>query len=274
MARWFGRSFRRLTLLGVCALLLGGVVGPAGMASAQDAPGDSRQPFSTRAQLQRAMEDAESIVNSPAYSASFRDDKRAEASLIRERLLEGDFFIGDQLTVSLTGDTVVTGPVVVEPGRVVTIAGLPDIQMRGVLRSEAEEYLTEQVRRYIRDARVKVRPLIRLTFLGGVQAPGFYQMDAEIMLSDALMLAGGISNATELKRSKILRADREMVDGETFTKAVSDGVSLDKLNLRGGDVIEVGQVSKTNWFTTLRTFAAIPALIFSTYALGKLFGIF
>lgn len=270
-APWFARL---RTPLGVCAMLAGVAFGTATAVEAQDAPVDSRQPTATRAQLQQAMEEAENIANSSAYSASFRDDKRAEASQIRERLLEGDFFNGDNLIITMTGDSSVSGRQSIRAGRVLSLAGLPDIPMRGVLRSEVEAYLTEQVQRYIRDAQIKVRPLIRLTFTGGIKQPGFYQMDADIMLSDALMQAGGISNGTDLKRSKILRGDDEMVDGETFSKAVTEGVSLDHLNLRGGDVIEVGTKSSTNWFTTLRTFAVIPALIVSTYGVGKLFGIF
>lgn len=174
----------------------------------------------------------------------------------------------------MTGDSGIGGQAIVRPGRVLSLGGLPDIPMRGVLRSEAEEYLTAQIRRYVIDAQVQVRPLIRLTFMGGIKSPGFYQMDADIMLSDALMQAGGISNGTDLKRSKILRGEDELVDGETFAQAVTEGVSLDHLNLRAGDVIEVGQVNKTNWFSTLRTYAIIPGLIISTYGVGKLFGIF
>lgn len=261
----------------VCALLLGAAfVAPVGLA-AQDTPVDARQPIATRAQLQEAMEAAEAIANSPAYSADFRETKRSEAAQIRERLLEGDFYIGDHLiivTTGMTGDSGIGGQAIIRPGRVLTLGALPDIPMRGVLRSEAEEYLTAQIRRYVIDAQVQVRPLIRLTFMGGIKSPGFYQMDADIMLSDALMQAGGISNGTDLKRSKILRGEDELVDGETFAQAVTEGVSLDHLNLRAGDVIEVGQVNKTNWFSTLRTYAIIPGLIISTYGVGKLFGIF
>jgi hypothetical protein len=49
---------------------------------------------------------------------------------------------------------------------------------------------------------------------------------------------------------------------------------LDALNLRAGDEIEVGTKSTTDWLSTLRTVAIIPALIISLYGLGKLFGLF
>jgi hypothetical protein len=258
-----------------CALLVAAAYLWPMPVAAQEVPTvDARRPVATRAELQQTLEEAEALANSDAYSAAFRDDKRQEAALIRERLLEGDFYTGDQVLVSILGDSGSSGTRIVGPGRVLTLPGLPDIPVRGVLRSEIEPYLIEQVGRYVREPQIKVRPLIRLTFLGAIGKPGFYQMDADKMLSDALMEAGGIGNATELKDSKVKRGEEIIIDGEAFAKAVTDGVNLDELNLRAGDVIEVGQKNKKDWFMTLRTFAVIPALILSSYGLGKLFGIF
>lgn len=259
------------------ALLGVALISAPARASAQDqdqATVDARRPVATRAQLQQTLEEAEALANSDAYSAGFREEKRQEAALLRERLLEGDFYVGDQISISMVGDSGVNGVKVVGPGRMLTLPGLPDIPVRGVLRSEIEAYLTEQIGRFVREPQIKARALIRLTFMGGVGKPGFYQMDADIMLSDALMQAGGIGNQTELKDSKVTRGSDVIIDGTAFTKAVTDGVNLDQLNLRAGDVIEVGQKSKSDLFTTLRTIAIIPALIVSTYGLGKLFGIF
>lgn len=264
------RSVRALLVAAALAL----APGLAAQEGISDPGADGRQPVVTRVQLQQALEQAEALANSEAYSAGFREAKRAEAGLIRERLLEGDFYVGDQLTITMVGDSGFSGTMAIGPGRVLSLRGLPDIQMRGVLRSEAEAYLTEQVGRYVRDPQVKARPLIRLTIMGGVGKPGFHQMDADIMLSDALMQAGGIGNATDLKRSKVLRGEEEIMDGEAFNKAVTDGVTLDQMNLRAGDVLEVGTKPTKDWFQTLRTFAIIPALIVSTYGLGRLFGIF
>ncbi len=258
-----------------CALLVAATLFSTAGATAQEVPAvDARRPIATRAELQQTLQEAEALANSDAYSASFREDKRQEAALIRERLLEGDFYVGDQILISVTGDSSSSGTRIVGPGRVLTLPGLPDIPVRGVLRSEIEPYLIEQVSRFVRDPQIKARPLIRLTFMGAIGKPGFYQMDADKMLSDALMDAGGIGNGTELKKSTIKRGEEVIVDGDVFAKAVTDGVNLDQLNLRAGDVIDVGQKKTKDWFQTLRTFAVIPALILSSYGIGKLFGIF
>ncbi len=269
-----------VTAAGAYALLVAATIFFPAMAAGQDEPGaiDAHRPGVTRAQLQQALTDAEALANSDAHSISFREDKRQEASLIRERLLEGDFFVGDQINITLVaqaGDSGGLGGLrSVGPGRVLSLPGLPDIPMRGVLRSEVEAYLTEQVGRYIRNPDLKARPQIRLTILGSVGKPGFIQLDSDILLSDALTQAGGIGNGTVMNRSKITRGKDEIVDGQAFEKAITDGVTLDELNLRAGDVIDVGAKSNKDWFNTLRTIAFIPALIVSTYGLGKLLKIF
>jgi SLBB domain len=263
---------------GAYALLIAAtILVPTTVAGQEPGAIDARRPGVTRAQLQQALVDAEALSNSDAYSAAFRDDKRQEAALIRERLLEGDFFVGDEINLtmlSVVGDSGIGGLRAVGPGRILSLPGLPDIPMRGVLRSEVEPYLTEQIGRYIRDPQLKARPTIRLTILGSVGKPGFIQLDSDLLLSDALNQAGGIVNGSVMDRSKITRGKDEIVDGAAFEKAIADGVTLDELNLRAGDVIDVGTKSTKNWFNTLRTIGFIPALIISTYGLGKLLKIF
>jgi protein involved in polysaccharide export with SLBB domain len=276
------RNLRHLRLrvwaLLLTALTLGGGTSLGAQDSATTAPLDSKRPLATREQLQAALAEAEQIANGSGFSASFRQAKRDEAAMIRERLAEGDFFVGDQITIQVVGpDTSLgglAGTHAVTYGRVLNLPTIGEIPLKGVLRAEAQDYLTQQVARYIRNPDIRVRPLVRLTFMGGVGAPGFHQVDADMLLSDALMLAGGINNSTVLKDSKILRGEDEIVDGETFVKAVNTGATIDQLNLRAGDEINVGMKTQKDWFTTVRTLAAIPALILSTYGLGRLFGIF
>jgi protein involved in polysaccharide export with SLBB domain len=267
--RWLPRIGRT-----VWGLLLAAGTAHTGLAQ-QTGDASGRQPMATRTELEAAAAEAERVADSPGYSDGFRKAKRAELALIRERLTEGDFQVGDAINLVITGDTAYTGgPVQVSPGRVLSLRGLPDIPLRGVLRSELESYLTEQVGKYVRDPELKARPLIRLSVLGGVGKPGFYQLDADMLLSDALTTAGGIGNATNLKSSKILRDNEKIVDHTEFEKAISEGRSLDQLNLRAGDVIDVGVQKQHNVLETVRTIAIIPGLILSVYGIGKLVGAF
>ena len=90
------------------------------------------------------------------------------------------------------------------------MANYGDIPMTGVLRSEVNDYLKQQLSKSIKNPEVEARSLIRLSVLGGVSKPGFYQLDSGMLLSDALQAAGGIgtrpiciiqSSSVEKKRS-------------------------------------------------------------------------
>ena len=249
---------------------------PARLTGQDSLPPDDagRKPIATRADLESALTQAEQIAASDGYSAELRDQKRAEAALIRERLREGDFQVGDQITVKVEGDSSLSGTMTVGPGKIISIANYGDIPMTGVLRSETNDYLKQQLSKWIKNPEVEARSLIRLSVLGGVSKPGFYQLDSGMLLSDALQAAGGIGNTTDLHNSIVKRGEEEIVAKEVFYEAITVGRTLDALNLRAGDEIEVGTKSTTDWLSTLRTVAIIPALIISLYGLGKLFGLF
>ena len=244
------------------------------LARAQAEAPDGRKAVATREELQAALTEADRIANSGGFSSSYREDKQFEAGLIRERLTEGDFQVGDQVQLTVFGETDATGLQTVGPGRVLSVKGLPDIPLRGVLRSEVEPYLREQIGRYVRDAQVKARPMIRISVIGGVLKPGFYQLDADMMLSDAVMSAGGILATAEFKRSIIHRGDEVLLENEDFTNALADGRSLDQLNLRAGDAIEVGQKPTRDAYRTISMIAIIPGLILSIYGVGRMAGAF
>jgi protein involved in polysaccharide export with SLBB domain len=258
----------------VWSLLLALMIGIPGSTRAQTDSPDGRRAVATREELQAALAEADRIAGSPGFSSSFRESKQREAGLIRERLQEGDFQVGDQVQVTVFGEATTSGVQAVGPGRVLSLPGLPDIPLRGVLRSEVEPYLRENVGHYIRDAQVKARAMIRISIIGGVTKPGFYQLDADMMMSDALMSAGGILAGAEFKRSIVKRGEDRILEKEAFTKALADGRSLDQLNLRAGDIIDVGQKPAHNTFATVQTIAIIPGLILGVYGIGKLAGAF
>lgn len=240
---------------------------------------EPRQAQATRAELESSLTEIDQILASPAYSTSLKARKRAEATMIRERLRDGDFQVGDQLKVELSvGVTTTTAPIngtfPVGPGQVLKLPDLPDIPLHGVLRSEAPEYLTQYLNRFFKDQTVKVTPMIRLAILGGVRNPGFFQLPSETTMPDAIMAAGGPSPGSEMERSTLERGTKELWPKKVVYAAITGGTTLDQLNLRAGDVLTVGTPSTMNLFSTLRTAAIIPGLILGFYGLGKLVGIF
>ena len=70
-----------------------------------------------------------------------------EASVIRERLKNGDFAAGDRLVLHVLEEPTLNDTFAVKPGGVLVLPNLPDISMNGVLRSEAQAYLAAQIGR-------------------------------------------------------------------------------------------------------------------------------
>lgn len=223
--------------------------------------GDGRRAQATRAELEAALVEIDAILNSPGYSARLREGRRREAELIRERIVEGDLQVGDQIQLTVLGEDLFTGTFLVGPGRVLALPGVPDIPLRGVLRSEAQAYLTEQLRTQLRDPRVQVRTSIRLTFTGAVARTGFYQVPADIMPTDAVMeAAGGFAGGGDPNRMVIRRQGREIWGREAFQDAILRGLTLDQMNLRTNDELLVSSKPKAPLAAIMGGIGAVSSL--------------
>jgi protein involved in polysaccharide export with SLBB domain len=243
----------------------------------QVAPTMDRRPQASRAELEARLVEIDKIL-AGIYSEGIKEQARGEAQMIRDRLRDGDFAVGDQLEVHLSvavapGAQPINGPFAVGPNQILQLPDLPPIPLHGVLRAEVKDYMTEFLSRLFKDQTVNVIPTIRLTITGGVKNPGFYQVPADLTLPDAIEKAGGFGGGTDLSKTVIKRSNEELWGEEEMSRAITAAVTLDQLNLRSGDELAVGQKSTTNWFTTLRTYALIPGLILSLAALARLFGI-
>jgi protein involved in polysaccharide export with SLBB domain len=162
-----------------------------------------------------------------------------EADLIRQRLAEGDLRVGDRVEMRVERQETLTGLFPVLDGRVILLPELGEISVAGVLRSELEPHLRTEIGRFIRDPVVHARALIRLEIMGAVGTPGFHMVASDILISDALMVAGGPVGDANLEKVKVKRGGREIWSGERLRTAMVAGRTLDQLNLQAGDAIEV-----------------------------------
>jgi protein involved in polysaccharide export with SLBB domain len=207
----------------------------------QEARLDTRRAQASRTELEASLGAIDTILASPGYSSRIREAKRREAELIRERLTEGDLQVGDQLALTVQNETTYTGTFVVQAGRMLALPGLPGIPLRGILRSEAEDYITRQLAKYIRDPSVRVVPSIRLAVLGSVGKQGYYQVPADLLISDAIMAAGGPTGAANPNQSQVIRSSTPILTQTDVAEAIVRGATLDQLNLRAGDQIMVDE---------------------------------
>jgi protein involved in polysaccharide export with SLBB domain len=201
----------------------------------------------TRAQLETLASGLETAASSEHLSKGAKKAKLAEAKGVRDRLSTGDFFTGDRIVVTLQGDSARVDTLIVRAGRRVSFRTLPEVSLDGVLRAELRDYLTQHVSRYLRNPQITVNPLVRVSVVGEVMRPGFYPLSADVPVSDAIMAAGGPSQAADLAHTVVMRGGKEVISHLEIREAVQSGKTLDELNVREGDEIVVGRRRERNW---------------------------
>ena len=220
---------------------------------------DARNPQLTRAELEEMLARYQETASSSSYSGAIRDQARREAEQIQQRLEEGDVRVGDRVSLIVQGYPALSDTFPVISGRVLRLPELGDLPLSGVLRSELQEHLTAQIARYIRDPIVRVRSLVRLEILGTVGQPGFFTVPSDLLISDALMVAGGPAGNANLEKITIKRGDRTIWEGDRLRRAVVAGRTLDQLNIRAGDSIYVPE--KKGFFAKMAPLTGILGAI-------------
>jgi protein involved in polysaccharide export with SLBB domain len=221
--RWFGYP-------GQCGwlLLLIGLVLPSMLAGQTARAGASRVELETLRDFARA--------GSVKISST-------ELMEVERRLREGDLSIGDQIMLEVTGVPSLNGTFTVTPGPSLDLPDIPTISLAGILRSELEEHVTENLSQYVRNPEVRATTLMRIAMFGAVGRPGFYHLSPNLTLSDAIMNAGGPIATADMGKVVIRRADEEIHGKKEVAQAITAGTTLDRMNLHGGDAVDIGTTS-------------------------------
>jgi len=210
------------------------------------AAGDSAHTEATRSQLQALAITTEHDAAAASDGAT-RQQKQMQAATIRARLRDGDFDVGDRILLAIRGDSLVSDTVTVRAGRMIRLENMPDISLQGVLRSELQDYLTTQLTKYIKHPEIQTTSLVRVAVMGAVNKPGYYQLPADIAMADAIMIAGGPTQNADVSRTQMKRGTDVLYSSALLGQEVAKGATLDQLNIRPGDQIEIGERHKTNW---------------------------
>lgn len=246
--------------LGICAL-------GASRALAQE-PRDSAVRADTLSRPARAMATRAELEEILAgKSGPVTDDL---ARQVKDRLQKGDLQPGDRIALRVVGEQGLTDTFTVTPERTVELPSMPALPVAGVLRSELEPHLTKQLSRYIRNVDLQAAALVRVSLTGAVGRPGFYNLPADVLATDAIMAAGGPAATADVARTTIRRGGVDIVAEEELASAVQAGESLDQLNVQSGDEIVVG--TKGQGFAgVLRTMGLISGALFGVLAVTRIF---
>jgi polysaccharide export outer membrane protein len=226
----------------------------------------------TREELEALLTRYSETSESGAHSSAFRARARFEAALIRTRLREGDFQIGDQVTLSVEGEPELTGSFVVNPQRGLSLPVIGEIPLQGVLRAELQAHLTRHLERFIREPSVRTRSSIRLLVSGQVARPGYYVVDTETLLSDVLMQAGGPSAGARLTEIRVERGSETIWDGEALQQAIAEGRTMDQISLRAGDHLVIPADTPRGMSVLSRVvLTGLPAITLAVTTLMRIF---
>lgn len=231
-------------------------------------PHASRGTHASREELMTLAAEAERQASS-ASAEETRQQKLLEARELRERLRDGDFQVGDRIVLSVRGDSALTDTFVVRAGRTLSLPNTSEISLAGVLRSELQSFVSKEIARYVREPVVQASSLIRLAVLGEVTRPGFYAVGSDVLVTDVIMLAGGPNSDADLRKVSVRRGTREVWTADRIHAAMTQGTTLDQLNLRAGDELVIGERKRRGFGSVLGVVSALSAVAFSIVSLSR-----
>ncbi|HET6922683.1 MAG TPA: polysaccharide biosynthesis/export family protein [Anaeromyxobacteraceae bacterium] len=232
----------------------------AGTATAQD-PRDSlaSRPLATRADLE---------------ALGRRVDRgSALAARVQARLTEGDFQPGDRILIEVRDEPTLTDTFEVGPERELQLPSpaVGVLPLRGVLRSELEPTVAKYLGQFLQRPVVRARSLLRLSIQGEVVRAGFYGVPPDAVLADALMAAGGTTQAADVKKMRIERNGKPLFQGRALQEAIASGRTLDEALLRDGDQIVVAKRKDGAFEGNLRFLWVVVSLAGGIYGLSRAF---
>lgn len=231
--------------------------------TAQSAPVAGAQ-RAVRSELAARLQQLEGLIAS-AGRADQRSKLQAEQSALQARLENGDFKVGDRFVMTVRFDSVRVDTASVRDSLVVSILNLPDLRIKGVLRSELDEKLNQHVARYIRNASVRSSVLTRIAILGAVRAPGFYYASPDRPVSDILMLAGGPGADANLGQFELRRGTTTLIDKKRSKALLESGMTLEQLDVQSGDEFRIPVKRKVNWQLVIQLFFIASSLFFAVF---------
>lgn len=163
-----------------------------------------------------------------------------ERETIETRLAQGDFLDGDRILLTVRGDSALSDTFTVRQGQL-NLPDLPPLSLHGVLRAELSDTLSAYVGRFLRSPQVEAAALVRIGVIGSVTRPGYYDVRADVPVSEILMAAGGLGPDADFNKTVIRRDGVEHWSRDEVRRAMAAGQSVDQMGMRGGDAMFVGR---------------------------------
>ena len=153
--------------------------------------------------------------------------------------------VGDRIILKVEGETQLSDTFTVTAGPALILPLVGSISLAEVRRENVEKLLTTEIGKFIRNPVVKARLLVRVAILGEVGKPGFYAVPIDALVSDVIMMAGGITKDSRTKDARIERNGVTTWRPESLRVAVRDSRTLTQLGVQPEDAFVVPK--KFDW---------------------------
>jgi protein involved in polysaccharide export with SLBB domain len=192
-----------------------------------------------------------------------------EAADIKERLKTGDFQAGDRIVLVYLTDVEHRDTLVVRGTGVIDLPWQSTLRVGGVLRSEVQDLLAMEVRKYVKAERVEVTPLLRLGVLGEVARPGYFAFSSDMPVTDVVMSAGGPTALADMRRTTVRRLGQQLKSSDETGRAISAGLTLDQFGLSAGDELVIAQRRQGGFSPVITTIGVLATVVTAYVALRR-----
>jgi len=151
---------------------------------------------------------------------------------------------GDQVSIKVQPAEEFSQNLTVQPDGKIVLHLIGSIHVAGMSSGELQKYLEGKLAHYVTDPKVTVNirkfAFRRVSIIGEIGRPGYYDYRDEMMLLELVSLAGGVSESAKSSRVRVLRKDASREDVILVDlEAVMKGDMSKDIALRPGDTVLV-----------------------------------
>ncbi|EHO41906.1 polysaccharide export protein [Caldithrix abyssi DSM 13497] len=178
---------------------------------------------------------------------------------------------GDGLMISTLPDTTsfINGVYPIDDRGFAELPMIGKVNVSKMTVHQLVAFLRKNYESYLRFPNIYVKPLARVSLLGGFTRPGLYYVDVNSSLWDLIYMAGGTLTEDGIYEMHWQRNEKER-SGD-LTGFFESGISLKKMGFKSGDIFWTPSPTRRTFWDKVRdvmpilTFATTVWAIYNTY---------
>ncbi len=184
---------------------------------------------------------------------------------------EHPFKPGDAVLISTLPDSnsILDGIYAIDDRGFAELPIIGKVQVSKLTVPDFVAFLKKHYESYLRFPNIYVKPLVRVSLLGGFRRPGLYYVDINSSLWNLIHLAGGTLTEDGIYEMHWQRGEDER--SGNLTKFFENGISLKRMGFKSGDIFWTPSPTRRTFWDKVRdvmpilTFATTIWAIYNTY---------